>query len=160
MKSRSAEIYRHEQQHKRQFCDEFRALSDLRGDHARGALAAKNFQEGLMARKSITERLEQLDAQKRALQARFSKQERARDTRRKVLLGALVLQRLATSHDETQVAWLRMWLRNELPEFLVRPGDKELLADLFATNAPVADRTAALNTAATPERSSSVLEPA
>jgi hypothetical protein len=77
-----------------------------------------------------------------------------------VLLGALVLQRLATSHDEAQVAWLRMWLRNELPEFLVRTGDKDLLADLFATDALAANRTAALDPAATPKRSSSVLKPA
>jgi hypothetical protein len=116
----------------------------------------RQHQEGHMARRTMTERLEQLDAQKRALQARFSKQERARDTRRKVLLGALVLQRLATSHDEAQIALLRMWLRKELPEFLVRTGDKELLADLFATNAPMAERATAFDAAVSLERPSSV----
>jgi hypothetical protein len=112
-----------------------------------------------MTRKSITERLEQLDVQKRALQARFSKQERTRDTRRKVLLGALVLQRLATSHDATQVAWLRIWLRNELPEFLVRTGDKELLADLFPTDAPAVQQATAADTSAAIKRPSSVPAP-
>ena len=43
-----------------------------------------------MARKSIEERLAQLDAQRAALKARLGKQERANDTRRKVLLGARV----------------------------------------------------------------------
>ena len=43
-----------------------------------------------MARKSIEQRLAELDAQRSALKARLSKQERANDTRRKVLLGALV----------------------------------------------------------------------
>lgn len=52
-----------------------------------------------MARKSIEERLAQLDAQRAALKARLSKQERANDTRRKVLLGALVLHRLENSND-------------------------------------------------------------
>ena len=47
-----------------------------------------------MARKSIEERLAQLDNQRKTLQARLGKQDRARDTRRKVLLGALVLHRL------------------------------------------------------------------
>lgn len=41
-----------------------------------------------MARKSIEERLAQLDAQRATLKARLGKQERANDTRRKVLLGA------------------------------------------------------------------------
>ena len=44
-----------------------------------------------MPRKTIEERLAQLDAQKKALKARLSKQERTEDTRRKVLLGAFIL---------------------------------------------------------------------
>ncbi|WP_264797906.1 mobilization protein, partial [Acidocella aminolytica] len=73
-----------------------------------------------MARKSIEERLAQLDAQRQALKARLGKQERARDTRRKVLLGALVLHRLGEDNrafDKT----LREWLQRELPGFLARP---------------------------------------
>lgn len=41
-----------------------------------------------MARQSIKERLAQLDAQRKTLQSRLGKQERAKDTRRKILLGA------------------------------------------------------------------------
>ena len=40
-----------------------------------------------MARKTIAERIAQLDAQKKALQARAGKQERADDTRRAGLFG-------------------------------------------------------------------------
>lgn len=83
-----------------------------------------------MARKSIEERLAQLDAQRAALKARLSKQERANDTRRKVLLGALVLHRLETGKDDFSRN-LSEWLRRELPGFLTRDGDKELFADLL-----------------------------
>lgn len=84
-----------------------------------------------MARRSITERLAQLEAQKKALQARLGKQERSRDTRRKVLLGALVLQRLENTHDPEFTKRLADWLRRELPDFLTRDADKALLADLL-----------------------------
>lgn len=47
-----------------------------------------------MPRLSLQQRLAHLDAQKKQLQARLNKQTRARETRRKVLLGALVLDRL------------------------------------------------------------------
>ena len=84
-----------------------------------------------MARKSIEERLAQLDAQRAALKSRLSKQERANDTRRKVLLGALVLHRLENSNDPDFTKRLGDWLRRELPGFLTRDGDKELFADLL-----------------------------
>lgn len=83
-----------------------------------------------MARKTIEERLAQLDAQKKTLQARLNKQERARDTRRKVLLGALILHRLENGRDEFSRS-LPDWLRRELPGFLTRDGDKELFDDLL-----------------------------
>lgn len=83
-----------------------------------------------MARKTIEERLAQLEAQKKTLQARLNKQERARDTRRKVLLGALVLHRLEHGKDGLSRA-LPDWLRRELPGFLTRDMDKELFADLI-----------------------------
>lgn len=89
-----------------------------------------------MARKTIEQRLAQLDAQRATLKARLSKQERANDTRRKVLLGALVLHRLENSNDPDFTRRLGDWLRRELPGFLTRPGDKELFADLIA---PAAD---------------------
>lgn len=84
-----------------------------------------------MPRRSITDRLAQLDAQRKTLAARLGKQDRANDTRRKVLLGALVLQRLEKSSDPEFSKRLADWLRRELPGFLTRDADKELLADLM-----------------------------
>ena len=84
-----------------------------------------------MPRRSIADRLAQLDAQRKTLAARQGKQDRANDTRRKVLLGALVLQRLQTSNDPDFVKRLADWLRHELPGFLTRDVDKALLADLM-----------------------------
>ncbi|MHB2268230.1 mobilization protein [Aliihoeflea sp. PC F10.4] len=97
-----------------------------------------------MARKSIEERLAQLDAQRAALKARLGKEERAKDTRRKVLLGALVLHRLETGRDDFSKN-LASWLRRELPSFLTRDGDKELFDDLLKETAaaPVASGGAA-----------------
>ena len=94
-----------------------------------------------MAKRSIEERLAQLDAQRQALKARLTTQERARDTRRKVLLGALVLHRLSENNrhfDET----LKDWLQRELPGFLSRPDDKELFKDILLTGTgqPLPDR--------------------
>lgn len=83
-----------------------------------------------MARKTIEQRLAELDAQRSALKARLSKQERAEDTRRKVLLGALVLHRLEHGRDDFSRN-LGEWLRRELPGFLTRDNDKALLADLL-----------------------------
>lgn len=83
-----------------------------------------------MARKSIEQRLAELDAQRSALKARLGKQERANDTRRKVLLGALVLHRLETGKDDFSRN-LGEWLRRELPGFLTRDGDKQLFDDLL-----------------------------
>lgn len=84
-----------------------------------------------MARKSIEQRLAELDAQRSALKARLSKQDRANDTRRKVLLGALVLHRLENNNDPEFTKRLGDWLRRELPGFLTRDGDKELFDDLL-----------------------------
>jgi len=84
-----------------------------------------------MARKSIQDRLSQLDAQRKTLQTRLGKQERTMDTRRKILLGALVLHRLDDGKREFDVA-LREWLGRELPGFLTRDDDKALFTDLLA----------------------------
>jgi len=85
-----------------------------------------------MARKSIAERIAQLDARKKTLQARMGKQERANDTRRKVLLGALVLHRLENAGDAEFSKRLGDWLRRELPGFLTRDSDKAMFADLLS----------------------------
>lgn len=83
-----------------------------------------------MARKSIEERLAQLEVQKKSLQARLNSQERTNDTRRKVLLGALVLHRLENGPDEFSKN-LADWLRRELPGFLTRDKDRPLFDDLL-----------------------------
>lgn len=87
-----------------------------------------------MARLSIEQRIAQLDARKQALRARLTTQERARDTRRKVLLGALVLQKLDHSNDPFAQG-LRDWMARELPAFLSRDVDKALFADLIPNSA-------------------------
>ncbi len=88
-----------------------------------------------MAKRSIEERLAQLDAQRQALKARLTTQERAKDTKRKILLGALMLHRLSENSrpfDKT----LREWLQHDLPGFLSRPDDKTLFADLLTGQPP------------------------
>lgn len=91
-----------------------------------------------MAKKTVAERLAQLEAQKKTLQARLAKQDRAQDTRRKVLLGAFLLHRLENDRDFGPV--LKEWVRRELPGFLVRPDDKALFADLL-TGSPAPSST-------------------
>ncbi|TBB25443.1 mobilization protein [Rhizobium ruizarguesonis] len=90
----------------------------------------------IVARKSIGERLAQLEAQRKTLQIRLSKQERAIDTRRKVLIGALVLHRLEHDRDVQFAGGIAEWLRRELPKLLTRDGDKQLFIDLLATQPP------------------------
>ena len=103
-----------------------------------------------MARRTIEQRLAQLEAQKKTLQSRLGKQERARDTRRKILLGALILHRLQSDKPDASSAWLRAWLTSELPAFLTRDMDKMLLADLMAD--PMAASVAASPAASAPAR--------
>jgi hypothetical protein len=88
-----------------------------------------------MARKSIEERLAQLEAQRKTLKARLGKGERSKDTRRKVLLGALVLHRLDSTNDPEFTKRLTDWLRRELPGFLTRDADKALFDDLLKPEA-------------------------
>ncbi|WP_017997724.1 hypothetical protein [Rhizobium leguminosarum] len=84
-----------------------------------------------MARKTIGERLAELEAQRKTLQIRLGKQERAIDTRRKVLIGALVLHRLENDRDVYFAGGIAEWLRRELPKFLTRDGDRDLFDDLL-----------------------------
>jgi hypothetical protein len=83
-----------------------------------------------MARKSIEERLAEIENQRKTLRARLGKMERTQDTRRKVLLGALLLHKLDKGGDEMSNR-LRNWLRAELPGFLTRDIDKVLFTDLL-----------------------------
>ena len=94
-----------------------------------------------MARKTIEQKLAELDAQRAALKSRLGKQERANDTRRKVLLGALVLHRLENGKDEEFARRLRDWLKRDLPDFLTRDSDKALFAELIQP-APAAPASA------------------
>ncbi|OOO29705.1 mobilization protein [Agrobacterium sp. YIC 4121] len=89
-----------------------------------------------MARKTIEQRLAELDAQRSALKARLSKTERNNDTRRKVLIGSLVLHLLETSNDQEFKQQLGAWLRRELPGFLTRDNDKALFVDLIGQGLP------------------------
>ncbi|NEK35640.1 mobilization protein [Rhizobium leguminosarum] len=84
-----------------------------------------------MVRKTIGERLAQLEAQRKTLQIRLGKQERAIDTRRKVLIGALVLHRLEHDRDGQFAGGIAEWLRRELPKFLTRDADRDLFDDLL-----------------------------
>jgi chromosome condensin MukBEF ATPase and DNA-binding subunit MukB len=84
-----------------------------------------------MARKTIEQRLAELEARRSALKARLSKQERTHDTRRKILIGALILQRLETSRDTEFTRRLSDWLRRELPAFLTRDNDRAIFAGLL-----------------------------
>lgn len=88
-----------------------------------------------MPRKSIEERLAQIEVQPKTLKARLGQQERKEDTRRKVLLGALVLHSLGEDRDGEFSKRLGEWLRRELPGFLTRDADKELFVDLLKPEA-------------------------
>ncbi|MDD2878748.1 MAG: mobilization protein [Acidiphilium sp.] len=85
-----------------------------------------------MARLPIEQQIAQLEERTKALKARMAKQDRARDTRRKILLGALVLHRLEQSGDGEFSKRLSDWLKRELPGFLTRDEDKTLFADLLS----------------------------
>jgi hypothetical protein len=84
-----------------------------------------------MAKRTIAERLAQLEAQRKSLQTKLGKQERARDTRRKVLLGAFLLHRLEKGQDAFSKEHLPEWLKKELPGFITREDDAALFADLI-----------------------------
>ena len=99
-----------------------------------------------MAKRSIAERLAQLEAQRKSLQTKLGKQERARDTRRKVLLGAFLLHRLEKGQDSFSREQLPDWLRRELPGFLTREDDTTLFGDLLgeqAVKGPASDKAQA-----------------
>lgn len=80
-----------------------------------------------MARRTIQERLEaerkKLEEQKAKvarLQAKTRESERKRNTRRKVLAGALLLERVQTNPQ------IKEWFETELEGFLTRESDRKL----------------------------------
>ena len=84
-------------------------------------------------RKPMAQRIKELEERKRSLQSRLDRQERAQETRRKIVLGSLVLERLAQDGDGDtgDQCDLRQWLAAQLPAFLVRDADRALFADLL-----------------------------
>ena len=86
-------------------------------------------------RRSDSERLEELERKKtaieerqKAIKARVAKKERARDTRRKILVGSLLLHRM--DNDPENSTRFRLWLQKELPGFL-RKTDRKLFPDIL-----------------------------
>ena len=82
--------------------------------------------------KRAEERLARLEERKKQAELRKEDRVRSKDTRRKVLLGALVLHRLENANDPEFTKRLGDWLRRELPGFLTRDNDKALFTDLLA----------------------------
>ena len=89
-----------------------------------------------MTRRSIQERQRQLEARRDVLVARLNREQRARDTRRKILIGALVLDRIERQPDRHLTGQLDSWLRAELPGFLTREKDRDLFDDILGTSKP------------------------
>lgn len=83
-----------------------------------------------MARRSIDQRIAELEEQAKALKARKAKTDRANDTRRKVLLGSLLLRDIETENESSKP--LRNWLLKELPGFLTRDHDRQIFEELLA----------------------------
>ena len=86
-----------------------------------------------MARRPLSERLAtereriaKLQENVRRLEAQERKTERAKDTRRKVLLGALVMNEL--ERDTDMATELRRWLAERLPDYLTRDHDRDVMA--------------------------------
>jgi len=88
-------------------------------------------------RKPIEQRIRELEERKKALQSRLEKQQRAETTRRRMLLGSFVLERLeqdgdpAHQHEELSGKQLRQWLAREFPAYLSRDVDRVLFVDLL-----------------------------
>jgi hypothetical protein len=97
-----------------------------------------------MTKKSVNDRLAKLEkkeaqlrAQRQALVASMAEDKRKDDTRRKILLGAFLLERL----DRPQVQAL---LAAEFSAYLTRERDQALFADLLKpATAPVSSQPAA-----------------
>lgn len=101
-----------------------------------------------MARRSLPERLAQLEAQTLALKARLEKQTRAEDTRRRILLGGLVQQALDTNAPIAPA--LRTWLQEALPAAVTRRADRALFGDLLPPSSDTPDASEAAPAGAHP----------
>ncbi len=74
---------------------------------------------------ALDSKIEALKKQKRRLRAQAKKKERAQDTRRKVLLGALLIRDMKRSEK------VREHFQKQLHDFLERDVDKELFDDAW-----------------------------
>lgn len=81
-------------------------------------------------RRSVDDRIAELQARIEKLKASKSKRTRAQDTRRKVLAGAVVF-RFLESGDPDSAQQLKALLRPTLEKLLTKESDKELVSDLF-----------------------------
>ena len=85
---------------------------------------------------TLEDRLKQLKAKQHRVETRRrtleSRRSRKEDTRRKILVGAIVLAKV--EHGEISEAQLHQWLS----EFLTRPDDRAL----FGLSAAIASKTA------------------
>ena len=94
-------------------------------------MANRRTDEEILA--ELERRQAQLAAQEKGVRSRIRKKERARDTRRKVLLGSFILQRLET--EPKRFARLEAILRDELGGFL-KPADRDLFPDILDLDEP------------------------
>ena len=74
---------------------------------------------------ALDSKIEALKKQKRRLKAQVKKKERAQDTRRKVLLGALLIRDMKRNEK------VREHFQNQLDDFLERDIDKALFDDAW-----------------------------
>ena len=88
----------------------------------------KREQEKLQA--ELATRKAKLNARTQRVRSRLSARERKTDTRRKILVGAMMLN-LADQHPETKDFMLK-----HLEEFLDHPRDRDLFEDLLAKPQP------------------------
>ncbi|MGB1266007.1 MAG: mobilization protein [Nereida ignava] len=84
-------------------------------------------------RKTLEQQILQLEAKKKSLQARLKKQGRAKETRRKILIGAFILERMDSKRDPEFAHRLTEWLKRDLPGFLTREADHKLFDDILET---------------------------
>ena len=82
-----------------------------------------------MPRKTLDQQLAEVNAKRNKLVLLQRKQNRKIDTRRKVLLGAFLLNWLQNS--ELDEIYIYDWLQNNLPRFLKREQDKIVLEDIL-----------------------------
>ena len=85
-----------------------------------------------MARKSrtIEQRIADLEEAKRSLLARQRKKVDEKDSRRKSLIGTMVLDQISKEGDKDG-AWLRSWLERDLAGYLKRKPDRQIFDDII-----------------------------